>query len=410
MKDHKWKKAFASLWTGQALELIETSITNFALSWYYANVTGSATILATIAAVSQIPQIVISPFAGVIVDRFDRRNILIVTDAVVAATFVMLGLMFRGGDAPLFYVYAMVFITATCSAFAVPALNATIPLIVPKEKLTRMISLGQIITAIPSVIGPMAGALLIKFADMSVILYISAGIALLAIVPLLFIRVPRPAEKSAEQLSYKEDLIFGLKYIVKWKGLLGIIIIGSLCNFFIMPASQLLPLIITQANASAELYATVQVVMVVGLVSTAVLLSLVGKGGRRGLLMSLSQLGMGAAVLIIWLPILPVAPRLILGGLMFGIFACMYNISAAAIIAAEVAPEVQGRVMAVGYSLLALASPISLAIAGPTADAIGLGSVYIFCGVLLVAMGLIILRLPLFRSFNKPFRKEEPAE
>lgn len=406
MSKQGWKKTYAALWTGQALELVETSITNFALSWYYADVTGSATILATLLALAQIPQIFISPFAGVIVDRFDRRKILIVTDAVVAFTFLVLGFLFHTGDAPLIFVYGMVFITATCSAFAVPALQATIPLIVPPKRLTRLVSLGQIITAIPSVIGPVAGALLIKLADMSHVLYISCGIALLAIVPLLFIRVPHPIRVFKQRKSYWEDMVFGLRYIVKWKALLGVVAIGSLCNFLIMPPSQLLPLIIAQADSSADLYASVQAVMVVGLVAMAVWMSFIGKGRQRGLMMSLSQLGMGTAVLLLWAPFLPIGPRLVAGGLMFGIFASMYNVSLAAIVAAEVAPEVQGRVMSVGYSLLALASPISLAVAGPAADAVGLGPVYIISGGLLLVMGFMILRLPLFRAFNAAGEKE----
>jgi MFS transporter, DHA3 family, macrolide efflux protein len=133
-----WARRFFTIWTGQALSLFGSALVQFALIWWLTQKSGSATVLAIAVLVGMLPQIVIGPFAGALVDRWNRRTIMIVADTTIAVFSLLLAYLFAAGTVQIWHIYAVMAIRALGGAFHFPAMSASTPLMVPKEQLTRI--------------------------------------------------------------------------------------------------------------------------------------------------------------------------------------------------------------------------------------------------------------------------------
>ena len=153
----KWAGRFFTIWSGQALSLFGSALVQFALIWYLTQKSGSATVLAVATLVGMLPQIVIGPFAGALVDRWDRRIIMIVADGAIAVFSLLLAYLFASGKVQIWHVYGIMAIRATGGAFHYPAMSASTPLMVPNEQLTRVNGLNQALQGVNSLVAPPMG-------------------------------------------------------------------------------------------------------------------------------------------------------------------------------------------------------------------------------------------------------------
>jgi DHA3 family macrolide efflux protein-like MFS transporter len=138
-----WKKPFFLVWIGQALSLLVSQLVQFALIWYLTRETGSATVLATATLVGMLPQVLLGPIAGSIVDRANRRRIMILADFGVAASTILLASLFAFGWVQIWHIYAIMLLRSLGSAFHAPAFTASTSLMVPKEQLSRVQGFNQ---------------------------------------------------------------------------------------------------------------------------------------------------------------------------------------------------------------------------------------------------------------------------
>ncbi len=142
-KGRGWKLPFFTIWTGQAFSLLGSSIVQFALVWYLTQKTGSATVLATATLVGILPQIFIGPLVGVLIDRWNRRHMMIFADGMSALAVVVLAVLFWLGQAQVWHIYTLMFIRSVAGGFQWPAMQASTTLMVPKEHLSRIQGLNQ---------------------------------------------------------------------------------------------------------------------------------------------------------------------------------------------------------------------------------------------------------------------------
>src|SRR5581483_6169520 len=133
----RWAARFFTIWTGQAFSLFGRQIVQFALVWYLTQKTGSATILATATLVAMLPQILLGPFAGAIVDRSSRRLVMILADSFIALSTAGLIVLFMMGKIQIWHIYVAMALRSLGSAFHSPAMSASTPLMVPEKHLTR---------------------------------------------------------------------------------------------------------------------------------------------------------------------------------------------------------------------------------------------------------------------------------
>ena len=133
-----WKPKFFTIWSGQALSLVGSALVQFSLVWWLTVEMDSATILATASLIALLPQIVLGPFIGALVDRWNRRVIMIVADTFIALATVLLIILFALGRAEVWHIYALLFIRSLGGALHFPAMASSTSLMVPKQHLTRL--------------------------------------------------------------------------------------------------------------------------------------------------------------------------------------------------------------------------------------------------------------------------------
>ncbi|MEW5829003.1 MAG: MFS transporter, partial [Chloroflexota bacterium] len=410
-----------TIWGGQAFSLVGSSLVQFALVWWLTQQTGSATILATASLVALLPQIVLGPFVGALVDRWNRRAIMIVADTAIAAATVVLILLFATGVVQVWHIYVILFIRSLGGAFHGPAMTASTSLMVPHEHLTRIAGLNQLLQGFMSIFAPPLGALLISFLPTQGVLAIDIGTAAIAVLPLLFIPIPQPSKQvakengSAPKTSYWQDLGAGFTYVVKWPGLLGLVLLAMLLNFLLSPSSSLLPLLVMQEfGGGAPELGWVESLFGVGIILGGLTLSAWGGFKRRIVTSFMGIIGLGIGVILTGLTPANMFWLLLAASFLIGAGQVMANGPMGAIFQSTIEPEFQGRVFSlIGAGAMAM-MPLSLLIAGPTSDWLGVRVWYVFGGVVCILATVISLFIPSIMNIEQnkhgePVPEAEPA-
>ena len=409
-----WKRRFFTVWIGQQLSWIGSSLAQFALVWWVTKTTGSATILAVGVLISLLPGVVLGPFVGALVDRWSRRRVMIVADGVVALASVALVLLFWSGAIRIWHIYVIMLVRAIGGAFHWPAMSASTPLMVPKEHLPRVAGLNQAMGGAVNIISPPLGALLLSLLPLHEIMAIDVITAALAIVPLFFIPIPQPLRgtgAAASRPTLWADIGEGFRYVWSWPGLVGICVLAMMLNFFVNPAMSLMPILVTRDFGGEALrLGWMNSAWGVGLVVGGLALSTWGGFRRRIVTMLMGIIGLGIGVLLVGLTPASFFP-LALIGLFFGaVMNSLCNGSAFALLQQVVAPEMQGRVFTLVISLCGAVTPLSMAIAGPLADKVGVRTLYLVAGVAQIVLGAGAFFVPAIMHIEDAHRAHVPVE
>jgi len=406
----KSMKPFLMLWSGQAISLFGSQLVQFALIWWLTQETGSATVLAMASLVGLLPQVLLGPFVGVLVDRWNRRVVMLVADSMVALATVALGLLFWMGNIQIWHVFVILFIRALAGAFHWPAMQASVVLMVPEEHLTRVQGLNQMMQGALNIVSAPVGALLLAVLPIQGILAIDVITAVIAIIILFFIFVPQPENQhiqSAQSLrefnrEFQKDLKAGLRYVWSWPALMMIMVMAMFINLLLNPAFSLLPLLVTgHFGGGALQLGFLESMFGLGLVFGGILLGLWGGFKRKAVTSMCGLIGMGLAALVVGFTPPTMFYVAVLGAFVLGYMNSFVNGPLFAILQTVVAPEMQGRVFTLIGSLSGLMSPIGLIIAGPVADAFGVQSWFIIGGVATMLMGITGLFVPAIMNIEE---------
>lgn len=384
-----WKRNFFTIWGGQSFSLVGSALVQFALVWWLTVETGSATVLALGTLMGVLPQILIAPWAGAYVDRWNRRRTMIVADSVISLMALLLMLAFLAGSAEIWMVLLAMFGRATVSGFHWPAMQAATSLMVPERHLGRVGGLNQAMVGMSSVIAAPAGAVMIALFPMWAVLSIDLVTAVIAIVPLLFIPVPEPERDGQRKPSLKNEMREGLAFLKSWHGALSIIVLFMMANLLLSPAFSLLPLlVIDHFQGGAGEYAGMEALAGIGMLIGGVLLGVWGGGKRKIVTMLVSTMVLSLAITA--LGIVPSELLLLAFGFSaaVGLSISLLNGSMMAMMQASVPFAMQGRVFALISAGVTAMMPIGLLLAGPLADAFGVRIWYLVAGVPMIFLTL----------------------
>ena len=397
----KWAIRFFTVWGGQAFSLIGSALVQFTLVWHLTLTTGSATGLATAAMAAMLPQILLAPFVGAFVDRWNRRRVMIAADAAIALATGFLIYLFASGSVQVWHIYLITAARSLGAAFHQPAMSASTTLMVPDRHLARVAGTNQTLHGVTTIFAPPLGALLINLMPIEKVLAIDIFTASLAILSLIVIPIPQPprqlaqANDSAARTSYWKDLGDGFRYLLKWPGLLGTMIMAMSVNFLFSPCVAMLPLVITRefGGGAADL-GWVQSLFGVGVIFGGTLLSIWG-GFRKRIVTSLSGVtGIGFGVLLIGLAPPAFFWLLLAANFLIGFSQAFANGPLMAVFQSTVDPDLQGRVLSlVGAGTTAM-MPLSLLIAGPLADQLSVRFWFIFSGTICILISLTGTLIP----------------
>ena len=407
-----WFARFFTIWTGQAISLFGSALVQFALVWWLTQKTGSATTLTTAFLIAMLPQIVLGPFAGALVDRWNRQIIMIIADATIAMFSLLLAWLFATGRVEVWHIYAIMAIRSLGGAFHFPAMSASTPLMVPGEQLTRVNGLNQTLQGINGLIAPPVGALLLGFFQTQVVLLVDVGTAAMAILPLLFIPIPQPERDEESTQTVKptlfNDIGVALRYIRSWPGLVAILAMALFLNFLLVPSGALLPLLVTEhfKKGAIEL-GFLESAQGFGLIAGGVILSIWG-GFKRKIATSITGIiGLGLGIMLVGLAPANLFYLAIAGTVILGFMIPITNGPIGAILQSVIRPDMQGRIMSLVNSAATAISPLGLLLAGPLSDWLGIRVWFWAGGLICLSIGIAAFFVPTIMDIENN-RAESP--
>lgn len=417
--------AFTLVWIGQLVSVLATQMSGFALSiWIYER-TNSATALGLAQVFFITPFLLISPIAGAMVDRYDRKWMMALSDlsagVATLAVLVLQGL----GLLEVWHLYAAALLQGLGNAFQWPAYSAAISLMVPKEQLGRANGMMSLVEAGPAVIAPFAAGALLPFIGLTGVLTIDVVTFVVAVLALIVVVIP-PAPVSAAGAaaagSIWAEAAFGFRYIFARPGLLGLQLVffsGNLLFGMIGTLAQ--PFILSRTHNDAFTLGLVMGIGASGGVGGAILMSAWGGFKRR--VHGIFGGWIVAAIGMLIVGLSTGLPGWIIGSIItFGVGPIM-NASSQAIWQSKVEPDVQGRVFSARRLISWFAGPVSPIIAGVLADQVlepamqsggalapifsplvgvgpgaGMAVLFIVISMLTVAIGLVGYGVPAVRE------------
>jgi len=398
-----WKRPFFTLWTGQVISLLGSGLVQFAIVWWLTKQTGSGSVLTTAVLLAMLPAVLLAPVAGVVVDRSSRRWVMIVSDGTVALATLALAVLFALGRVEVWHVYLTLFVRGAAGAFQLPAAQSTISLMVPEAHLARVAGLNQMVQGLLTVAAPPLGALVLGVMPFQAVMSIDVVTAMFAIGACLVVAIPRPAATAhAAKPSFVSEMREGLRYVWGWPGLMAVLVMAMVINFFLVAAATLMPILVTEHFGGEMMHlATLESIFGGGAIIGGVTLGLWGGFRPRILTTLMGLIGIGAGFLLMGL-----TPHNRFGmGLASAFLAAsmipMANGPITAVVQASVAPGMQGRVFALIQSAVTAIAPVGLVVAGPVADVMGVRAWYVMGGAVCAAMGVVGFFVPAVRRIER---------
>ncbi len=358
---------FLLIWFGQLVSGIGSRVTSFALGVWVFKTTGSAAQFATVFVAMAVPALLISPFAGALVDRWDRRRIMIVCEVVSAATVAALALLAVGGHLAMWAIWLGVGLTAITNAFLQPAYAASVPLLADRDQLVRLNGLIQTGQGFALVGGPASAGVLMKFGGLTGALAIDALTFVVGAICVALARIPRPARPDGDSPGLLAEARDGWRYVAARPGLLGLLGLGAGGSFLFAIASiAITPLVLIVAGGDEGLLGLQMSLACSGLLVGGLLITLWGGPRRRidGLLGFTLLSGLAIALH----GLAPSLVLLVVAGFVMFLTIPPAQSASFALWQTKVPSHLLGRCMAILRMTAEAALPLGYLLAGPLAE------------------------------------------
>lgn len=419
--------AFTIVWFGQVISLFGSAMTRFALTIWAWELTGEATALALVGFASFAPEVILSPVAGALVDRWNRKLVMMVSDLAAGLATVALVVLYANDLLQVWHLWVAGAFTGAFASFQWPAYSAAISLMIPKEQYTRASGMMSLAESGSGVLAPLTAGMLIGwlgtqpgFNGIALIMTIDVATFVFAVLALLIIHVPAPTTTAEGRGSLWHEMLYGFRYILARPSLLGLQLIFFFGNFSTTVAFTLLaPMILARTGNNSALLGSVNAVGAVGAIIGGSALSVWGGPKRRtyGLFISWFLVGICQVLFGFGLPFW------FIGSFVADVISPTLNGCNQAIWQSKVAPDVQGRVFAVRRTIAQITIPLAMLLAGWLADKIfepammptgalaplfgswvgtgpgaGMALIYIFTGLITVLVGIVPFAIPVVRE------------
>ena len=370
----KGMKIFTIIWFGQLVSLVGTAMTRFALLIWAYEQTNNATTVALLGFFAYVPFVLVSPIAGVWVDRLDRRLVMLFTDFGAGLTTLAMFVLYLTGNLQIWHLFLAEALTGAFEAFQLPAYGAATTMLIPKEHYARASGMRSMAESGSHIAGPVLAGLALGVVDLSGVMLIDLITFVMAFITLMVVAIPSPKPASEKQSDHKntwQEIRFGFSYILQRQGLLGLLLIFFGINLFAaLTYFSILPVLILARTGGDELaLATVQAALGIGGVVGGLVLTFWGGPKRQIHLVLIATalsflagdflLAVGQSIFV-W----------VAGAFMAAFFIPFIDGANQAIWQAKVAPDVQGRIFSIRSMVTTASRPLGFLIAGPVADQI----------------------------------------
>lgn len=390
-----WKRAFAIIWSGQFFSILTSSLVNFSIIIWISLQTGSAEMLAWAAIAAMLPQTIIGPFTGALIDRWNRKRIMMLADSFIALCTLILATLFWLDIAEIWHIFALLGLRSIGSAFHMPAMQASVPLLAPTDQLTRIAGVNQIIASVSQIAGPALGAMLITIWDIEYVLLFDVAGALMAVTSLFFVHIPNPEKEEGVERHILKEMKEGAMIILRNRGLSWVFLYDISVMFFIIPISVLFPLMTLEYFNGTEFQAgIIEAIWSVG--------ALVG-----GAIMGAKVYRINRVALINWMYLLCGLTFLLSGTLspdgfvwfavltaIGGISGAVYNSAFTGLLQTKIEPSALGRVFSMFFTFSLIPGMLGLIGIGFLADGLGLTASFILSGIVILIIGIAAFLTP----------------
>lgn len=390
--ESKWKKRVVIFLVSQGITLLGSSIVQLAIIWYVTLQTSSGIWVTILTLCSFLPQMVISIFAGVMVDRYNRKGLIIISDGIIALATLLLALSLMNDTHTkmnLTYIIFVSFIRSLCSGLQTPAVNAVIPQLVPKENLLKFNGINGSIQSAIQFTAPAISGILLSFGSIYAVLFIDVITATIGTILLLVIKIPSLIrDKSQTQVSFYSEMKEGFSYVFHNRQVATLFAKYGIYIFLSVPSGFLAALFIGRMFGNSYLYLTINELIGFGGMFLGGIILSVWKGFEdRKKTFTLGVLGYGIFSMALGFTI----TYWQFGIIMFFLCLCIPIIQSSlmTILQENVEADMQGRVFSLLNAIFSGVMPLGMTLFGPLADIMPISLLLIVSGILIFLLGII---------------------
>ncbi len=384
---------FLLLWLGQLVSAVGSRMHAIAVMWYVLEVTSSTTKAGITLVFTVVPSILLSPITGSLADRLDRKKIIVYSDFVNGILVGVISILIYTGNMELWMLYSISALMSVANAFFGPAISAAIPSIVRKENLIKANSLAQITRYSTSIFGPALGGILIAIIGIPGLFLLDSISFLMSAFSESFMSIPKVVRDKNKKSTIKEDILEGIKYTLKNKDLLHIIIVGGvIINFFFAPLSLIIAVLSKNIlNVGIEGYGILLTAMSIGGLIMSLIVPKISKkiGNYKLMFLGLTFEGLLLIPLAFSKNMYTAMISLIILGCSFGVV----NVSLGTVIQTIVPNNIMGRVSSVFGILCQSTTPLGYFLGGVLLESYSVSSLCIVSGVIVAIAGFTTIRV-----------------
>lgn len=387
-----WKKDVFIFLSSQAISLFGSLLVQYAISWYIVLRTQSGVMMTISVICGFLPTLLLSPFAGVWADRYNRKMLIVLSDAGIAVSTLVLAIFFLLGYDAIWLLFVISAIRALGTAIQTPTVSAFLPQIVPEDKLIRVNGTFQSIQSIIMLVCPMLAGALLTVASVEAIFFIDVFTAFLAIlILLLFLHVPVHAKALEKKpVTYLSDMREGLAYIKNRGFVKKLFLFCAVYLFLITPAAFLTPLQTARSFGSEVWRLTaIEIAFSVGMTAGGIAIAFWGGFKNRMHTMVLSCLVNGVCVFA--LGVTPVFWIYLVFTGLIGVVIPFFSTPFTVLLQQKIEGDYLGRIFGVFTMISSAAMPLGMLVFGPVADIVQIEWLLIGTGILLFAESFFLL-------------------
>lgn len=395
MKEYNWKKSIICFLSAQTVSLFGSSIVQYAIVWYITLTTSSGKMLMFSTLCGFMPQIIISLFAGVWIDRYDRKKMVMLSDSVIAFSTLLLAVSFLAGYKNIWLLMAVLIIRSAGTGIQTPAVNAIIPQIVPDQQLMRVNGINSTVSSIIMFISPAVSGAVLSVSSLEATLFIDVVSAVIGvgITSTIFIR---PYEKSLPSTnSYLAEIKNGFAYLKENRFIKRLLIFQLVILFLISPSAFLTPLMVSRTFGKEVWRLTAsEMTYSLGMIMGGLLIA--SWGGFKKKLNTTMLAGAFYGALMIGLGTAPLFLIYLVCNALIGITAPCYNAPITVTIQEKVIPQMHGRIFSFMQIATSCALPLGMVLFGPLADIFRVQSLLIASGTVVVVISSLVYATSFF--------------
>lgn len=373
-----WKKQIILFLSAQTISLFGSSIVQYAIIWHITLSTSSGLMLMISTLCGFLPQIAVSLFAGVLIDRFDRRKVIILADAMIALSTLIVAICFLLGYSHLWLLFMVLFIRSLGAGVQTPAVNAFIPQIVPTEKLMKINGINSSLNSLMMFLSPAASGAFLALAGITATFFVDVVTAIISISIMWIIKAKTYLNTTGGN-SYLTDIREGFNYLFHHSFIRQLLLFQIIVLILISPSAFLTPLMVAR-SFGAEIWRLTasEMTFSAGAVLGGILIAIWGGFQKR--FHTVIMAGCLYGFLMISLGLSPIFIIYLLFNVLIGITMPLYNAPLTVLIQEEVPAAMHGRVFSFLQISTSCALPLGMVIFGPLADTTSVQILLISCG------------------------------